>query len=517
MSQRGLPIEPNVSRPTGPAGAERRASRIWDVLGVLTVALFATTLWVMHRGAVHRVEAEAAALAPGAEIRAGDEWIGLYFQDRKIGLTRITKAKDANGLWLFRVHSTLKLDTLGVAAQAELDLRAYLGATRELRGFDLMLRTGAQRFRGEGTIKDDALRLVLNTGGERIERTIPLAAPPVLRDLLGPVIAQGPLTPGRRLSLPGFDPWTLSTTPIEVEIIGPDTLVLMGQSLPATRIRQRLDGLTLDAWINERGEMLRQELPLGLVALRQTEEEARWGMADEGGVSLADAVELPVAPLPPQERRSRRLVLRWRGPGQELLAAPPAQVLEGEHLIRTPEPPPTGRALPLSLSAQDAELAAALRADGVVQADHQKIRARALALRGDARDTLSAARAIATALHRDLRFERRGGLPSALETLESGAGDCTEVSVLFAALARAAGIPTRLVFGLVYKPEPTPRFAWHAWNEVAVEGGFASVDATWGQSPVDLTHIALARGDFHAQIDLLRIMGHVTLEFVGAD
>ncbi|MCK6573442.1 transglutaminase-like domain-containing protein [Myxococcota bacterium] len=517
MSQRGAPSEAVASRPTGRAGAEQRAARIWDVIGLLTLALFATTLWTMNRGASRRVEAEAAALAPGAEIRAGDEWIGLYFQDRKIGLTRITKAPDEGGGWTFRVHSTLKLDTLGVAAQAELDLRARLGATRALRGFELALRTGAQDFRGEGTVEGDALRLLLNTGGERIERTLPLPAPPVLRDLLGPVIAQGPLTPGRRLSLPGFDPWTLSATPVEIEIIGPDTLVLMGQTLPATRIRQRLDGLTLDAWINERGEMLRQELPLGLVALRQSEEEARWGMADEGGVSLADAVELPVAPLPPPDARARRLVLRWRGPGQDLLAAPPAQILERERLVRTPEPPATGRPLPVRLEAQDTELAAALRADGVVQADHKKIRERARMLQGDARDTLTAARAIATALHRELRFERRGGLPSALETLESGAGDCTEVSVLFAALARAAGIPTRLVFGLVYKPEPTPRFAWHAWNEVAVEGGFVSVDATWGQSPVDLTHIALARGDFRAQIDLLRIMGHVSLEFVEAE
>jgi transglutaminase-like putative cysteine protease len=505
-----------MSQPRSIAGA----GRTWDVLGVLCILALVATLFAMREGASQRVEAEAAALAPGAEIRAGDEWIGLYFQDRKIGLTRITKAPIDGGEWSFRVHSTLKLDTLGVAAQAELDLRAHLGQDRALRAFELALRTGAQDFRGKGTVDGDALRLTLDTGGERVERTLPLSAPPVLRDLLGPALARETLTPGRRLTVPGFDPWTLSTTSVEIEVIGPDTLGLMGQAVPATRIRQRLDGLTLDAWINERGEMLRQELPLGLVALRQSEEEARWGMADEGGVSLADAVELPVAPLPLAAAQVHKLVLRWSGPGRELLHGPPAQVLEGDLLTLGPEPPAIGRPLPSTPGPADADLAAALRTDGVIQADHKKIRAHARGLldaAGGARDTLTAARILATALHRDLRFERRGGLPSALETLEAGAGDCTEVSVLFAALARSVGIPTRLVFGLVYKAEPNPRFAWHAWNEVAVEGGFSSIDATWGQAPVDRTHIALARGDFRAQIDLLRIMGNVQLTLVSAE
>jgi hypothetical protein len=479
--------------------------------------VFAATLWAMHRGDERRVEAESAALAPGGDIRSGDEWIGLYFQDRKIGLTRITKAPLEAGAWSFRVHSTLKLDTLGVAAQAELDLRARLDADRSLRSFELALRTGAQDFRGEGLVEGDSLRLTLNTGGERVERRLPLSAPPVLRDLLGPTLAREPLPPGRRLTLPGFDPWTLSATPVEIEVIGPDTVALMGQAVPATRLRQRLDGLVLDAWINERGEMLRQELPLGLVALRQSEEEARWGMADEGGVSLADAVELPVPALPPPEARARRLTLRWVGPGLDRLHVPPGQIVEGDRVVRTPEPTPTGRPLPLRPGPEESDLREALRADAIVQADHQKIRSHAATLVGDARDTLTAARRIAGALHAGLRFERRGGLPSALETLEAGAGDCTEISVLFAALARAAGIPTRLVFGLVYKPEPAPRFAWHAWNEVAVVGGYASIDATWGQSPVDLTHLALARGDFRAQIDLLRIMGHVRLSLVDAE
>ncbi len=41
-------------------------------------------------------------------------------------------------------------------------------------------------------------------------------------------------------------------------------------------------------------------------------------------------------------------------------------------------------------------------------------------------------------------------IPSALEVLEQRAGDCNEHTVLFTALARAAGIPCRVATGLAW-------------------------------------------------------------------
>ncbi len=41
-------------------------------------------------------------------------------------------------------------------------------------------------------------------------------------------------------------------------------------------------------------------------------------------------------------------------------------------------------------------------------------------------------------------------IPNALEVLESKKGDCNEHTVLFNALARAAGIPAKTAVGVVY-------------------------------------------------------------------
>ncbi len=70
-------------------------------------------------------------------------------------------------------------------------------------------------------------------------------------------------------------------------------------------------------------------------------------------------------------------------------------------------------------------------------------------------------------------------------------GDCTEHSVLVAAMCRAAGIPTRCVVGIMYV-EHLKGFGPHMWNEVYVNGRWVAIDATFRQSEVDATHLKLA-------------------------
>jgi hypothetical protein len=76
---------------------------------------------------------------------------------------------------------------------------------------------------------------------------------------------------------------------------------------------------------------------------------------------------------------------------------------------------------------------------------------------------------------------------SAKEALRSGVGDCTEYSVLLAALARAAGIPARCPIGVVYTDRA---FVGHMWTEVWV-GEWRPLDAALGLDQVGPTRIRL--------------------------
>ena len=62
--------------------------------------------------------------------------------------------------------------------------------------------------------------------------------------------------------------------------------------------------------------------------------------------------------------------------------------------------------------------------------------------------------------------------------LEERKGDCTEHAVLFNALLKAAGIPARSVTGYLLADD-SGAFGGHAWSEVAYDGHWIPVDATW--------------------------------------
>ena len=81
-----------------------------------------------------------------------------------------------------------------------------------------------------------------------------------------------------------------------------------------------------------------------------------------------------------------------------------------------------------------------------------------------------------------------GGFGSSLTALESLSGDCTEHTVLFIALARAAGIPARICSGIAFAQQDA--FYYHFWAEVYV-GRWVQMDPTWGQTIADANHIQL--------------------------
>jgi transglutaminase-like putative cysteine protease len=110
-------------------------------------------------------------------------------------------------------------------------------------------------------------------------------------------------------------------------------------------------------------------------------------------------------------------------------------------------------------------------------------------------------------------------LPSAAEVLRTGVGDCNEHTVLYVAMARALGIPSRIAVGLVYLHGG---FYYHAWPEVFVKEGadrgrWIAVDPTLNQFPADVTHVRIARGGLDKQAVILTSIGQARMRIVDLD
>ena len=487
----------------------------WDAVGIASVLVFAATFFVLLRGQSELRHEDALILDPTAEIQTGDEWMGLYLGSTKVGLLHTRKERRQDGGFRFEVVTRMRLTAMRTQADLEINVFAHLAPDLALESFRFSMATGPSQLRGDGVVRGKRIDLSLNSGGERSTHSVVLDQPPVLRSNLGPVLSRRDLAPGTWFSFETFDPLTQSNQTIKIEVVGPDSVVIMGEEVAATHIRQHVSGLVLDAWINARGEWLRQNLSMGLVAIREPEEEARWGLAkrsaesahEGGGVDLTANVMIAVDGLPESLEGARQLKLRMSGVtlDQFELDDPRRQQRSHETLVIELERLGEGVAIPVS----DPRFATDLAAEPLVQSDSERILHAARRAAGDAADTIDAARRLVAWIRGKIRQQNVFGVPSALETLSTGVGDCNEHSALFAAMARSIGVPTRIVVGLAYQ---RGQFGYHAWNEIWTRDGWLSVDATWDQIPADVGHVRFVTGGLSKQIEMLSVMGRLRID-----
>ena len=123
------------------------------------------------------------------------------------------------------------------------------------------------------------------------------------------------------------------------------------------------------------------------------------------------------------------------------------------------------------------------------------------------------ARQINEWVHENIEKRVTVSVPSAVEVLETKRGDCNEHTVLYVALARAAGLPARTAAGLVYSGG---QFYYHAWPEVYLNG-WVAVDPTFGQFPADAAHLRFTIGGLARQMELIRLIGRLELDVLTAD
>jgi hypothetical protein len=106
---------------------------------------------------------------------------------------------------------------------------------------------------------------------------------------------------------------------------------------------------------------------------------------------------------------------------------------------------------------------------------------------------------------------------SALDVLDQRKAECQGHSYLYAALARAAGVPTRVVNGVVYS-EDFGGFLFHTWAESDAGGRWQAVDPTFGEVSADATHLKLLEGETLAELaPLLGLVGKLRIRVLAVE
>lgn len=476
------------------------------ILGLLTGWVLSVYVLIGSRIPEDASPAVTPAASPGGAQSPSVKWFELYLQGRKIGFMHYSFEPFASGA-RFVEKSVLRLNTLGRMQTIHGAAWGTLNAASELQEMRLALATDASTFEAQ-IVVDGELVIRAGSGGRRRLVRLPLTGPLyVPLGLRSALFARG-MKEGTSLEGTVVDPMTQRLSRLRLQVIRREAVPDLART-EGWRVEETWRGLRSVLWVDDEGVVLREQGPMGLLGVASSEEEAtRWEVSEVGVWDAVAAVAIPVRLPIDRPRHRAQLQVRLRGIHPQSVPAGEFQTWNGEVLTiwRPRLEELASYRLPYDGGLHDSELAAT----PAMQKDHPRLRALSRVILGPERDAAAAARLLLRWVYEYLAKIPVASVPDALETLDRGSGDCTEHAVLFAALARAAGIPARLVTGLVYGDE---RFLYHAWVEVWL-GSWLPVDPALGQIPADATHIKLAHGAIEEQTAMIALFGKLEIEIV---
>jgi len=475
-----------------------------------------------------------ALAAPRAD--AQEAWDAVFLAGNKIGYihTFIEKVNE-NGRPLNRV----RVDTVLSFRRGDDHVvqKMMYGTIETPEGevlrLDTRTLTSDQEIRVHGDAIKGNMNLIMEGTQQRQEKLIPWGS-----DVRGPYaaeqsMAKKPMTEGESRKLKMYIPDLNRVVEIELKA-GPISEIPLGDGSkrPLRKVDQvaTLDGqhrpeLSSVLWVDSGGQVLKQEIDLlgGMTTYRTTEAGAK---APGGRIKYDQIRGTIIKVARPITNPYQTRYIKYQITHQ---SEDPAQIIPDDRR-QTVQASGDGRSAALiiqTMGPNDGEAGPPtvdseyLRPNGMITSGDEKIKELAARAVGNTVDPWERAVRINEWVFRNVKSNFQTTFASASEVAQSLSGDCTEHSVLAAAMSRALGIPSRVAVGLIYVDDPSFKdkgFGFHMWHEVYVNGRWVALDSSFEQSNVDATHIKLSESSmdgvspFEAFLPILRVQGKVTIE-----
>ena len=491
------------------SGNSKRLRKRWLAISLGIVILvawlaYATVFYTrLHQVGNEILTPEVQKLAK-KEIQ--EEWFAIYQHGSRIGYGRSELRPQSVG-YLVNEELLLRLNFLGEIQDISSWVQANLESDFSLKSFVFRLKAGPVYYRLRGGVKEGNLMLVSEMAGQERSQQVPLSHPIYLSSGMKSFLSQQSLEVGNTYRFALFDPATMSQTMVPLRVEGKETVRISSRDLEAYRVVMEFRGVQLKSWVSPYGELLKEEGFLGLTMVRSDREEALKGFGEAKGAELVREAAVVPDRIIANPRKLKLLRLQLDGitdDGWEL-AGGRQNWSKGELAVKRESLQAISS---VKIPVNNSALAQDLQPSLLVQSDAVTLRKQAFAIIGEERNGLRAVRMISSWIYQNLEKRPTLSIPNALAVYEMRAGDCNEHSVLFAALARAVGIPTRIAAGLLYTEG---RFYYHAWNEVYL-GEWIAVDPLMNQVPADPTHVRLVTGELDRQVELVRALGRLSIK-----
>jgi hypothetical protein len=440
----------------------------------------------------------------------GEHWFAILMNNEQVGFYRQRISIPPEGGYRFEGDGSVQMKVMGFTKESSSREIYFTGPNLALKTFEIEQTITGKKSRLSGKLLAGGIQIRRDAEGKSTLRSLKVKS-----DLIpGPALNLVPffkgVTTGKSLRVLTFDPEEMSIKEVKITVLGEERTP---DGHLALKLRNNLyPFVDNDIWVDRQGNTLLESVRDGLVITKAETAEKLTAFVTGRALAKKDLIYdfsliriSPALKQFPAKLDGLSVAIEGYNDQIPLLADGWQQVqrLPGRSVITTgtlrtavttsPTAPSVEYLLPSEGIESDAlEIATkAKELIGSLQRDEEKIR------------TISAW----TSAWIEDSVEDGG---TALAGFSKKQGNCQTHAKLYTALARAAGIATRFVSGLV--SQDGKDFLYHSWAESWLDGRWMAVDPTFNQVPADPSHLAFFEGNRIADLaPLVGVIGKIKL------
>lgn len=447
--------------------------------------------------------------------RPEQEWMEIFLNTHKVGYS-FTSIRPLDQGYMIREEIFMQLQVMGVPGSVRTVSNSVVDEKFIVKQFRFQVTSGVVCFDVSGKVRDGWLFIERKIKGKKRVQKLKLQSPPISSAAIPFILSTRKLKVGETMEVPIFDPSTMTQLHAVIRVVARESITIHATQYQAVRLETDFMGQQLTFWVSDEGELLKQTGLMGLTLIRSSPSRAMKGIGNGKEEELYDMVAIT-----PRKKIRRPRKVSWLR--VRIVGVDPKEIYTDQGDLRQSInkdvltikmenlPNPSTQWEDLSNKGKS-DLNTFLKPEINIESDAAQIKAKAAKITAGTVNRVEMARRLLQWVYQNLEKRPVFGIPSALETLEKGVGDCNEHAALLTALLRASGIPARVCIGLVYT---RGRFFYHAWTEAFLYGQWVTMDPTLNQMPADATHIKLAQGRLGKQVQIIRLMGRLGLEVIG--
>ncbi|MDP2915157.1 MAG: transglutaminase-like domain-containing protein [Candidatus Aminicenantes bacterium] len=435
--------------------------------------------------------------ALSASLPPSDKWFLITIGGQPVGYIHDVLSRDVRaGGEVLVSNSEMKMTLNRLGTKVE--LRFVTGFEETAAGLLTKIRyemlASATATKTEALVKDNSIEFRSESGGKSYTRTIPYLGTLVGQEGIRLASLKALKKPGDAVEFLTFMPELEAVSKGSRKVLGEETLRLAGHDLRTLKVEELIEAAAVKstAWLNADHEVVKQEMatPFGpgvfVLSDRTTALAAASGSELPAEMFersiIRSNIRLPMA----RTLRYLKVKLIHKNPdlGWPEIGSPCQTVVskDRETLVLEIKRPalPKPVSFPVAATDKNREF---LEPNAYIQSDESRLRDLVRGLIAGEKDLFQAVLKLERWVSDNMTFDLGIALAPSAEILQNRRGTCVGYATLLAAMARAAGIPSRVVMGYVYA---LGMFGGHAWTEV-------QVGDTW--IPMDAAIVAPAQAD----------------------